>query len=133
MLSILDPTGIAQHTYITSPAVHRAAFMQCVRRCAWSLFSDPEGPGENVCLDLQGSALPNPWGDMVYSASTQQTNSGKCVNLFKFSSSVDVEGASCSTALKVSRRETTPPKKLLSASQGEGTALLLAQTKRRGS
>ncbi|KAK9970752.1 hypothetical protein ABG768_026668 [Culter alburnus] len=102
---------------MTSTAVHRAAFMQCVRWCAWSLFSDPEGPGENVCLNLQGGALPNPWGVMVYSAGTQQTNSGKCVIKFKFSSSV--EGASCSTALKVSHRETSPPMKLLSASQDE--------------
>ncbi|XP_067250838.1 nephrocystin-4 isoform X4 [Chanodichthys erythropterus] len=102
---------------MTSTAVHRAAFMQCVRWCSWSLFSDPEGPGENVCLNLQGGALPNPWGVMVYSAGTQQTNSGKCVIKFKFSSSV--EGASCSTALKVSHRETSPPKKLLSASQDE--------------
>ncbi|XP_067270013.1 nephrocystin-4-like isoform X2 [Pseudorasbora parva] len=102
---------------MTSTAAHRAAFMQCVRWCAWSLFSDPEGPGENVCLNLQGGALPNPWGVMVYSASTQQTNSGKCVIKFKFSSGV--EGASCSTTLKGSHRETSPPKKLLSASQDE--------------
>ncbi|KAK7135944.1 hypothetical protein R3I94_014570 [Phoxinus phoxinus] len=102
---------------MTSTAVHRAAFMQCVRWCAWSLFSDPEGPGENVCLNLQGGAIPNPWGVMVYSASTQQTNSGKCVIKFKFSSSV--EGAPCSTTLKVSHRETSPSKKLLSASQDE--------------
>uniref|UniRef100_A0A8C2JXE9 Nephrocystin 4 n=1 Tax=Cyprinus carpio TaxID=7962 RepID=A0A8C2JXE9_CYPCA len=102
---------------MTSTAVPRAAFMQCVRWCAWSLFSDPEGPGENVSLHLQGGALPNPWGAMVYSASTQQTDSGKCVIKFKFSSSV--EGASCSTALNVSHRETSAPKKLLSASQEE--------------
>lgn len=46
-----------------------------------------------------------------------QTNSGKCVIKFKFSSSV--EGAPCSTTLKASHRETSPSKKLLSASQGE--------------
>ncbi len=57
---------------MTSTAVPRAAFMQCVRWCAWSLFSDLGGPGENVYLHLQGGALPNPWGVMVYSASTQQ-------------------------------------------------------------
>uniref|UniRef100_A0A9J8AM98 NPHP4 C2-like domain-containing protein n=1 Tax=Cyprinus carpio carpio TaxID=630221 RepID=A0A9J8AM98_CYPCA len=37
--------------------------------------------------------------------------------MLKFSSSVDLQGASCSTALKASCRETLPPKKLLSASQ----------------
>ncbi|XP_016093945.1 nephrocystin-4-like [Sinocyclocheilus grahami] len=57
---------------MTSTAVPRAAFIQCVCWCAWIMFSDPEGPGENVCLHLQGGALPNPWGVMVYSASTQQ-------------------------------------------------------------
>ncbi|XP_056319695.1 nephrocystin-4-like [Danio aesculapii] len=102
---------------LTSTAVPRAAFMQCVRWCAWSLFWDPEGPGENVCLNLQGDSFPNPWAVMVYTASTQQTNSGKCVIKFKFSSSA--EGASSCAALKVSHQETSAPKKLLSASQDE--------------
>ncbi|XP_051525966.1 nephrocystin-4-like [Myxocyprinus asiaticus] len=111
---------------MTSTAVPRAAFMQCIRWCVWSLFLDPEGPCENVCLNMQGGALPNPWGVMVYSANTQQINLGKSAIKFKFSSSV--EGASSSTTLQVNPREMLPAKKFLSASQDESIVELKAST-----
>lgn len=58
-----------------SMAVQRAVFMQCVRWGVWSPFSDPHGPSESVCVSLQGGALPNPFGVMVYTAHTQQVKS----------------------------------------------------------
>ncbi|XP_065102916.1 nephrocystin-4 isoform X2 [Paramisgurnus dabryanus] len=110
---------------MTSTAVHRAAFMQCVCWCVWSLFSNPEGPSDNVCLKLQSGALPNPWGVMVYSSNTQQVNSGKCVIKFKFSSGVET---SANVVSPVSPRETSPTKKLVSASQDENILVPTAST-----
>lgn len=55
-----------------SMAVQRAMFMQSVRWGVWSPFSDPDGQYESVCVSLQGGALPNPYGVMVYTAHTQQ-------------------------------------------------------------
>lgn len=46
--------------------------MQCVRWGVWSPFCDPDGPDESVCVSLQGGAVPNPYGVMVYTAHTQQ-------------------------------------------------------------
>ncbi|XP_057212915.1 nephrocystin-4-like [Triplophysa rosa] len=110
---------------MTTTAIPRAAFMQCVCWCVWSLFSDPEGPGENMCLNLQGGAVPNPWGVMVYSSNTQQMNGGKSAIKFKFSSSVE---SSASIASKVNPWETAPPKKFFSASQDENVLEPTAST-----
>ncbi|XP_072537672.1 nephrocystin-4 isoform X2 [Salminus brasiliensis] len=102
---------------ITSAAVQRAVFMQCLRWCVWSPFSDPEGPSESVCLQLQGGALPNPSEVMVYTAHTLQTDAERSVIKFKFSSAV--EGAASSVTFKRVPLETHQPKKLQTPSQDE--------------
>ncbi|XP_066499932.1 nephrocystin-4 isoform X2 [Hoplias malabaricus] len=99
---------------MTSTAVQRAVFMQCVRWCVWSPFSHPGGDTESICLSLQGGTLPNPCAVMVY---TQQTDAEKSVIKFRFSS--DTEGATSSTTLKAVPLETPQPKKLHPTSQDE--------------
>ncbi|XP_062855133.1 nephrocystin-4 isoform X2 [Trichomycterus rosablanca] len=109
----LPLTGDSKMSSMTS---QRAAFMQCVRWGVWSPFADPDGPSESVSLGLQGGALPNPYGVMVYTAHTQQADAEKSVIKFKFS---DTETVTSSMATKAIAKETLQPKKLHFTSQDE--------------
>ncbi|KAG9270896.1 nephrocystin-4 [Astyanax mexicanus] len=102
---------------LSSGAVQRAVFMQCVRWCVWSPFSDPEGAPESVCVKLQGGALPNPNELMIYTTHTPQADAEQSVIRFRFLS--DVEGATSSTAFRSVSRETSQRKKIPTKSHDE--------------
>ncbi|KAI5610314.1 nephrocystin-4 isoform X2, partial [Silurus asotus] len=96
-----------------SAAVQRVVFMQCVRWGVWSPFSDTAGPYESVCVNLQGGALPNPYGVLVYTAHTQQADTEKSVIKFKFTNNTE------STTSKSVSQEKLHPKKWNMTSQDE--------------
>ncbi|XP_053092002.1 nephrocystin-4 isoform X2 [Pangasianodon hypophthalmus] len=100
-----------------SMAVQRAVFMQCVRWGVWSPFSDPDGPYESVCVSLQGGALPNPYGVMVYTAHTHQTDAERSVIKFKFI--YNTEGTTSTATPKSISQEKPQPKKWHVTSQDE--------------
>ncbi|XP_047655868.1 nephrocystin-4 isoform X1 [Tachysurus fulvidraco] len=94
---------IAGDKKTSSMAMQRAVFMQCARWGVWSPFSDPDDPHQSVCVSLQGGALPNPYGLMVYTAHTQQKDAERSVIKFKFM--YNTECATSSTMLKSDSQE----------------------------
>ncbi|KAK3540323.1 hypothetical protein QTP70_029591 [Hemibagrus guttatus] len=103
--------------FTSSMAMQRAVFMQCVRWGVWSPFSDPDDPHESVHVSLQGGALPNPCGVMVYTAHTQQTNAERSFIKFKFI--YNTEGATSTTMSKSVSQEKPQTKKWQVTSQDE--------------
>ncbi|KAG7332583.1 hypothetical protein KOW79_004417 [Hemibagrus wyckioides] len=108
---------IAGDRKTSSMAMQRAVFMQCVRWGVWSPFSDPDDPHESVHVSLQGGALPNPCGVMVYTAHTQQTDAERSVVKFKFM--YNTEGATSTTMSKSVSQEKPQTKKWQDTSQDE--------------
>ncbi|XP_053481395.1 nephrocystin-4 isoform X1 [Ictalurus furcatus] len=100
---------LARDGKMPSMAVQRAVFMQSVRWGVWSPFSDPDGQYESVCVSLQGGSLPNPYGVMVYTAHTQQTDAEGSVIKFKFTN--NLEGATSTVTSKSISQEKPQPKK----------------------
>ncbi|XP_060788176.1 nephrocystin-4 [Neoarius graeffei] len=109
---------------MSSMAVQRVVFMQCVRWGVWSPFSDPDGPYECVCVNLQGGAQPNPYGVMVYTAHTQQTDTEGSAIKFKFM--INTEGTTSAATSKSISQETPQPKKRHVTSQDESKLGLAA-------
>ncbi|KAM9475251.1 LOW QUALITY PROTEIN: nephrocystin-4 [Clarias gariepinus] len=107
-----------------SMVVQRAVFMQCVRWGVWSPFSDPDGPCESVCVRLLGGALPNPYGVMVYTAHTQQTDAERSSIKFKFMS--HIEGTASNVTSKSISQDKPQSKKWHVTSQDESKLALEA-------
>ncbi|XP_035378102.1 nephrocystin-4-like [Electrophorus electricus] len=108
---------LAAEEKMSSMTVQRSVFMQCVRWAVWSPFSEPRGPSQSVCVGLQGGAIPNPFGVMVYTVHTQQADAGKSVVKFKLAS--DVERSTSGATPKTAARDAPPSKKFHSTSQDE--------------
>lgn len=70
------------HAQVFAASTRRAAFLQCLRWGFWCPFLKPSiWKDKEIQLVLHGGATPNPYGVMVYSTETSNTQSPKPVSV----------------------------------------------------